>query len=65
MYMSALSACSLACQKRASELIYVCKPLYGSWELYSGTSGQLSEQWVHVTIEPSLQPPPSLFLFLK
>ena len=54
MYMSALSACTPACQKRAPELITDgCKPPYGCWDL---NSGPLQKQPVLLTNEPSLQP---------
>ena len=54
MYMKALSTCTPACQKRASELILDgCKPLCGFWVL---NSGPLEEQPVLLTTEPSLQP---------
>lgn len=54
--MSALSVCTPACQKRATDLIidsseYPCS----SWELYLGP---LDEQHVLLTSESSLQPWP-------
>ena len=53
MYMSALSACTPASQKRASEPITDdCEPPCGCWEL---NSGPLEEQPVPLTAEPSLQ----------
>ena len=54
--MSALSACTSACQKRASDhIIDSCKQPHGCWEL---NSGPLEEQPVYLTAAPSLQPPP-------
>jgi hypothetical protein len=61
MYVSALSACSPACQKRASDPITDgCEPPYDTWEL---NSGPLEEQPVFLTADPSLQP--QTFFFLK
>ena len=41
MYMNALSACTLVCQKRASDFIIDgCDPQYGCWELNSGPLGR-------------------------
>ena len=55
MYVSALSACTPACQKRASDLITDGPELpCGCWELNSGPP---EEQLILVTTEPSLQPP--------
>ena len=55
MYLSALSACTPTCQKRASDpSIDGCEPSCGCWEL---NSGPLEEQTVLSTSEPSLQPP--------
>ena len=52
MYVSALSACIPACQKKASELIIDgCKPPRDCWEL---NEGPLEEQTVLLTAEPSL-----------
>jgi hypothetical protein len=52
--MSALSACTPACQKRASDLITDgCEPPCSCWEL---NSGPLEEQPVLLTVELSLQP---------
>jgi hypothetical protein len=54
MYMSVLSACIYAWQKRASGPIRVgCEPPCSCWEL---NSGSLEEQPVLLTSEPSLQP---------
>ena len=53
MYMSTLSACTHACQKRASDLITDgCEPPCDCWEL---NSGPLEEQPMLLTAEPSLQ----------
>ena len=53
MYMSALSAYTPACQKRASDpIIDGTEPPCGSWEL---NSGLLKEQPVLLTAEPSLR----------
>ena len=50
-----LSACKLAGQKRAPDLITDgCEPPCGCWEL---NSGRLEEQAMLLTSEPSLQPP--------
>ena len=58
-YMSALSAYTPACQKRASDPITDgCKSPCGCWKL---TSGPLKKQPVLLTAEPSIQ---SLVLFL-
>ena len=52
--MSGLSACTLACQKRASYLIVDdCKLPCGCWKL---NWGPLKEQPILLTAEPSLQP---------
>ena len=54
MYMSDLSACTPACQKRASDPITDgCEPPCGCWEL---NSGPLEKQLVLLTAKPSLQP---------
>jgi hypothetical protein len=53
MYISALPACILACQKRASDhIIDGCESPCGSWEL---NSCPLTEQPVLLRAEPSLQ----------
>jgi hypothetical protein len=53
--MSALSACTPACQKRASDpIIDDCEPPCGCWEM---NSGPLEEQSVFLITEPSLQLP--------
>jgi hypothetical protein len=58
-YMSALSACTSACQKRVSDPITDgCESPCGCWELNSGT---LEEQPVCLTVDPSLQPECSFF----
>ena len=50
-----LSACTPACQKRASDLIMDgCEPPCGFWDLNSGPS---EEQSVLLPSEPSRQPP--------
>ena len=50
--MSALSAHTPACQKRASvNITDGCEPPYGCWEL---NLGPLEEQPVLLTTEPSL-----------
>jgi hypothetical protein len=50
------------CQKRASDPIRDgCESPYGCWEL---SSGPLKEQPVHLTSEPSLQPPHGHFLII-
>jgi hypothetical protein len=57
--MSALSACTPECQKRASDSITDgCEPTCSCWEL---NSRPLEEQPVLFTAEPSLQHP-QLFL---
>jgi hypothetical protein len=49
-----LSACTPACQKRASDYITDgCEPSCGCWEL---NSGPLEEQLVLLTDEPFFQP---------
>jgi hypothetical protein len=54
MYMSALSTCTPACQKRASDPITDgCESPCGSWEL---NSGPLEEQPMLLSYERSLQP---------
>jgi hypothetical protein len=54
VYMTALSACMPAWQKRASDPITDgCKPPWGFWEL---NSGPLEEQPELLTSKPSLQP---------
>ena len=51
--MSALSACTPACQKRASDpIIDGCEPPCGCWEL---NSGPLEKQSALLTTEPPLQ----------
>ena len=51
MYMSALSACTSACQKRASDPITDgCEPSCGCWDL---NSGPLEKQLVLLTTKPS------------
>ena len=58
--MSALSACTPACQKRASDpFTDGCESACGCWE---SNSGPLEEKTVLLTAEPSLQP---LLQFLK
>ena len=53
--MSALSAHTPACQKRASvNITDGCEPPYGCWEL---NLGPLEEQPVFLTAMSSLQPP--------
>ena len=57
--MCALSACTPACQKMASDPITDgCEPPCSCWEL---NSGPLEEQSVLLTTELSLQPPSLLF----
>jgi hypothetical protein len=52
MYMNALSTCTPACQKRASNLsINGCELLCGCWELNSGPQ---EDQPMLLTDEPSL-----------
>jgi hypothetical protein len=52
MYMSVLSACTSAVQKRASDLtVGGCEPLYGCWVLNS----RPEEQPVLLTTEPPFQ----------
>ena len=52
--MSALSACTPACQKRASDpIIDACEPPCSCWEL---NSGPLEDPAVLLTTEQSLQP---------
>jgi hypothetical protein len=59
IYRSALSAYTLACQKRASDPLNGCEPPCGCWEL---NSRPLEEQPVFLKSEPSHQPP---FIILK
>ena len=60
MYMSALSVCTPACQKRARDHIADgCGPPCGYWGL---NSGPLEEQTVLLTTEPSLQPQNNIIL---
>jgi hypothetical protein len=54
MYMSALSSCTPAYQKRASDYIYGSEPPCGCWELISGP---LEEQPLLLTSEQSLSSP--------
>ena len=52
MHMSALSACILVCEKRASDPITdCCEPPCGCWDLNSGC---LEEQLAMLITEPSL-----------
>jgi hypothetical protein len=60
MYVSALSACTPAYQKRASDAITDgCEPPCGFWDL---NSGPLEEQPVLLTTVPSLQPTAEVFI---
>ena len=60
--MSALSACTPACQKKASDPItYGCESPCGCWEL---NSGPLGEQPVLLTAEPLYLSSPHLFYWL-
>jgi hypothetical protein len=61
--MSALSACTSACQKRASDPITDgYESPCGCWEL---NSGSLEKQLVLLTTDASLQPPIFSFLILR
>jgi hypothetical protein len=54
MYMSALSACTPACQRKTSDPITDgYEPPWGCWEL---NSGPLDKHPVLLTAYPSLQP---------
>ena len=60
MYMSVLSACIPACQKRASDLIIdCCEPLHVCGEL---NLGPLEEELKLLTTEPCFQSPFSSIL---
>ena len=55
MYVSALTACTPTCQKRASDPITDGgEPPCGYWEL---NSGPLEEHSMLLAAEPALQPP--------
>ena len=54
MYMSALSVCTLACQKRATDHIADgCGPPCGYWGIELRTSGRTDSTLNHCTISPA------------